>query len=392
MSLTKWNGFKGAAKRLTDYDIPRIGHRIGVGEDELHAFMEVEASGSGFDSQGRPKMLFEPHQFYKNLSGKQREQAVKEGLAYPSWGEKPYPKDSYPRLQKAIAINETAALKSASWGLGQILGSNYAMVGYKSPQSMVMSFMEDEANHLDAIVSFLIAADIADDLKAHRWEIVARVYNGPLYAKHDYHGRMKRAYEKWSKIPDTPWSPDMDESFNSRLNQDSPVVEKGIIETVQELLRRKGYHEVGEIDGIMGNRTRNSILSFQADNNLPLTGVVTDDLLASLVKAPHRSETPERSTATAEDLKGDAIVDLGNLMKKVGVAIVALGGVGGVSDGSFNLEGLIKTIIHADKVLTQLNDLSPWLLTVVVGVGGIHLGSRFIKQQVAAFREGRSLR
>ena len=57
--MTKWNDFKGAAKRIEDTDLPRIGATIGVGEDELHAFMDVEAAGSGFDSAGRPKMLFE---------------------------------------------------------------------------------------------------------------------------------------------------------------------------------------------------------------------------------------------------------------------------------------------------------------------------------------------
>lgn len=124
-----WNSFHGAAKRLEDIDIPRIGHRIGVGEDELHALMEVEAAGSGFDSRDRPKMLFEPHVFYRNLQGQKRARAVEAGLAYRSWGEQPYPRDSYPRLLSAIEIDETAALKSASWGRGQILGENYSMVG-----------------------------------------------------------------------------------------------------------------------------------------------------------------------------------------------------------------------------------------------------------------------
>ncbi|TJW06556.1 MAG: hypothetical protein E5W82_27535 [Mesorhizobium sp.] len=50
--------FAGAALRLSDIDIPRIGAEIGVGEDELHAFMDVEPAGSGFDHMGRPKMLF----------------------------------------------------------------------------------------------------------------------------------------------------------------------------------------------------------------------------------------------------------------------------------------------------------------------------------------------
>jgi hypothetical protein len=35
---------------------------------------------------------------------------------------------------------------------------------------------------------------------------VARVYNGPGFRQHNYHGRMAAAYAKWAKIRDTPWS------------------------------------------------------------------------------------------------------------------------------------------------------------------------------------------
>ena len=73
--MTSWNDFRGAAKRLDDIDLPRLGERIGVGEDEIHAFMDVEAAGSGFDKHGRPKMLFEPHVFYRNLPKATRSEA-----------------------------------------------------------------------------------------------------------------------------------------------------------------------------------------------------------------------------------------------------------------------------------------------------------------------------
>jgi hypothetical protein len=38
-----WAGFKGAAKRIEDVDLPRIGHMIGVGEDKIHAVLDVES-------------------------------------------------------------------------------------------------------------------------------------------------------------------------------------------------------------------------------------------------------------------------------------------------------------------------------------------------------------
>ena len=208
--MTNFNGFKGRAKRLDDVDLPALGYRIGVGEDELHAFMDVETSGSGFDPQGRPKILFEPHVFYRNLSGAKRDAAVSAGLAYKSQGTKPYGKESeqYPKLVRAIAIDEAAGLKACSWGLSQVLAENHATVGYATPQAMVLAFMDDEEKHLEAMVEFLIKNEIDDDLRAHRWATVARVYNGPKYAINNYDTRMATAFAKWSKIRDTPWSPD----------------------------------------------------------------------------------------------------------------------------------------------------------------------------------------
>ncbi|MER8830438.1 hypothetical protein NKH73_25245 [Mesorhizobium sp. M0938] len=46
--------FRGAARRLDDLDLPKLGALIGVGEDEIHAFLDVEISGYGFHAHGRP--------------------------------------------------------------------------------------------------------------------------------------------------------------------------------------------------------------------------------------------------------------------------------------------------------------------------------------------------
>ncbi|APX84749.1 hypothetical protein BV511_08510 [Methylorubrum extorquens] len=75
-------GFVGKATPLADLDLPRIGHTVGIGEDEIHAVMEVEPSGGGFDRLKRRKMLFEPHVFRRNLSGAARTRAASLGLAY----------------------------------------------------------------------------------------------------------------------------------------------------------------------------------------------------------------------------------------------------------------------------------------------------------------------
>lgn len=370
-----WKGFKGEAKRLDDVDLPRIGHQIGVGEDELHAFMDVEAAGSGFDAQGRPKMLFEPHVFYRNLTGAKRDRAVREGLAYAKWGTKPYPKDSYPRLKKAMLIDETAALKSASWGLTQILGENFSMVGYETVQAMVAAFMEDEENHLDAMVKFLIAAGIDDDLRAHRWEIVARVYNGPGYAKHNYHGRMAAAYAKWTKIPDTPWSPD-DEPERApgvvpATYKDGRVYPQ--VRAVQERLDALGYPEVGAFDGRWGSKTQAAILAFRADNDLPLLAEIDEQLLAALLTAGPRPISEARANATVADLRKEGAEDVqaADVTQVAGGVAVAGGAVTAAGELLDQVEGYGGLARRAVEIIEPIKDFMQdnfWLLLIGVGV------------------------
>jgi hypothetical protein len=197
--------FKGRAKRLDDIDLPLIGRLVGVGEDEIHAVLDVEAAGSGFDKQGRPKMLFEPHIFWKELGpGPKRDRAAAQGLAYPRWKPGAYPKDSYPRLLKAMAIDEEAALRSASWGLPQLMGFNCKLAGYPTAKDMVTAFLDDEDTHLAAMIRFIKATGLDDELRRHDWKGFARGYNGAGFAKNGYDRKLAAAFAKWQRIKDTP--------------------------------------------------------------------------------------------------------------------------------------------------------------------------------------------
>lgn len=204
--------FKGAARRLAAIDYSRAARLIGAGEDEVRAVVQVEAASSGFDALGRPKMLFEPHRFYAELAEPKRSRAVNAGLAYRRWGEKPYPKDSYPRLEQAMVIDKQAALRASSWGLGQIMGANHRMVGYASAEEMVLDLLDDEEAHLTQMMRFVVASGLDDDLREiaarkrastpEDWAPFARVYNGPGYAKHGYHTKLAAAHAKWRRTPD----------------------------------------------------------------------------------------------------------------------------------------------------------------------------------------------
>jgi len=195
--------FVGEAKKAIQDDYLAAALSIGVPYAAFRAVMTVEAGGSGFDSANRPKILFERHIFYrllKNLPEKLAK-ATEAGLAYPKWGEKPYPKGSeavYAELTAACEIDETAALQSTSWGLGQIMGSNYKLAGCDSVQEMVEQAKESEANQLLHMANFIKHANLCDELCRQDWAGFAKGYNGPAYQKNQYDVKLEQAYNKFA--------------------------------------------------------------------------------------------------------------------------------------------------------------------------------------------------
>jgi hypothetical protein len=195
--------FHGTATKVNDDDILACATHIGVPYAAFRAVIAVEAAGSGFDAAGRPKILFERHIFYRQLKNDpdKLDQAVASGLAYPKWGEKPYPKGSdavYAELEAACEIDETAALMSTSWGMGQIMGSNYKLAGCASVQEMVEAAKESEANQLLQMGNFIKSAGLADELASLNWAGFARGYNGPGYAQNKYDEKLAANYEKFA--------------------------------------------------------------------------------------------------------------------------------------------------------------------------------------------------
>jgi hypothetical protein len=191
--------FKGAAAKRSPDAIARAAALIGCNIPALEAVIMVEAAANGFDSEGRPKALFEPHIFYRHLTKLGDKsllmRAERAGLAYPKWGTQPYPRDSYPRIEAACAIDEDFALQSTSWGLPQILGENYGAAGYSSAKEMVLAFMTGEDEQIAAMARFIsVNRGMADALERLDWRVFKDDYNGP--GSDAYVANLERAYRQ----------------------------------------------------------------------------------------------------------------------------------------------------------------------------------------------------
>jgi hypothetical protein len=197
--------FIGTGTKLSSDDIKNLADELDVEEAALRAVLQVETGGKGFDVRSRPKALFERHIFYRELGPQPDLQgnAVRAGLAYPKWGEKPYPSNSdgvYSEISAACDIDLEAALRSTSWGLGQIMGSNCKMVGFGAAVDMVKDAMISEANQLKQWAAFVKSAGLLDNLRDKDWAGFAKGYNGPAYAKNQYDVKLASAYDKFSDM------------------------------------------------------------------------------------------------------------------------------------------------------------------------------------------------
>lgn len=380
--------FKGAAIRVDHVDVAILAHRLGVNEDKMQAVKEVEARDSGFDSQGRPKMLFEPHVFYRNLTGTKRTRAVEAGLAYPSW-RRNYPSDSYPRLIEAMKIDQTAALKACSWGAGQILGENHVAAGYATPQAMVGSFMDDEENHYEAMVAFILDKRLDDDLRRGDWRGFARGYNGSRYAENGYHTKLAVAYARWSGVADAVAPVFADPSSVGMPNGDS-------MREVQRRLRDLGYFEAGTPDGTWGFKTRAAVLAFRADNGLRLVAQIDDEFLARIAQASPRPTGLSRATATVADLREAGSETIARTDAASTVGKVAVGG-GGILGGLEIFDALSErtgTVSEMTEKLQPAIDLVQANLPVLLIGGGAFLIYQMVKAQknrVQDHREGKNV-
>lgn len=198
--------FVGPARPITANDVAAQAVFYNIELAALRAVMAVESRNSGYDSKRRPIILFECHVFYRNLHGGDRDEAVRKGLAYPRWGQEPYPRGSdaqYARLARAILINEEAAYRSISVGMGQILGENYAAAGYASAKEMFIDATVSETNQLKAMIGFIIAKGLRDELNRHDWHAFARGYNGSGQVEKYAHW-LEREYAKWRRISAKP--------------------------------------------------------------------------------------------------------------------------------------------------------------------------------------------
>ncbi|MEX0968314.1 MAG: N-acetylmuramidase domain-containing protein [Bacteroidia bacterium] len=192
-------------KDLDENDIRKFAESTGLELAVVKAVIEVESSGSGFLKDGRPKILFEGHVFWKQLKKAGVDPAplaaANPDIIYQNWTRQHYLTGTkeHGRLEKAKKIHEEAALQSASWGLFQVMGYHWENLQYDSIHEFVAKHQESEYWHLDGFGRFIEKNNLVQYLKAKNWADFALRYNGKGYAVNKYDTKLAAAYAKHSQ-------------------------------------------------------------------------------------------------------------------------------------------------------------------------------------------------
>jgi peptidoglycan hydrolase-like protein with peptidoglycan-binding domain len=195
----------GDSKLLTEADFQRAAKQLNCDVAAIKAVAEVESAGNGFLSDGRVKILFEGHQFYKFTHGAHAQ--TYPTICYKKWTKQHYAKGAnadirgdgeLARLQQAMTLNRHAALMSASYGKFQIMGFNYPICGFGDVDSFVDAMKVSEGEQLKAFCNYVIGNAIDDELRNHDWAGFARRYNGAEYWKNKYDEKLAAAHKKYS--------------------------------------------------------------------------------------------------------------------------------------------------------------------------------------------------
>jgi hypothetical protein len=249
--------FQGPGAPATREGILAVLDTLNVKLPQLLAVVTVETSGCGCFADRRPAILFERHIFSKQTGGKF--DTLAPDISNRTAGGYAHGTGEYNRLAKAAKLDRTAALKSASWGLGQVMGFNFDSAGYGSVEIMVEKNMESEDEQLMAMARFLKKSGLDRPLAAQDWTSFARGYNGPDFARNQYDSKLAAAFQRYQHPP----LPDI------------------LVRTAQMLLSYAGFNP-GGVDGLMGKLTRSAAQGFREANGMGNSDEVDEELVDAL--------------------------------------------------------------------------------------------------------------
>lgn len=264
----------------TEAAIGRLAAVHGMEPAGLAAFIDTESAGVSYalvDGHNEPLIRWEGHYFHRLCAPSVLDRAVAQGLASPKAGGIANPErqqDRWDRLLKpAMVLDRQPALESCSWGMGQVMGANWKMLGFASVLELVDRARENIEGQVELIVRFIEKTGLKGALARHDWATVAHGYNGANYAVNHYDTKMAAAYQRHVQAATHVSQPG---------HSGSPAVngQDGSVLGIQKMLVAHGFPVT--VDGMRGPKTTAAIMAFQTAKGLVADGIVGRFTLAAL--------------------------------------------------------------------------------------------------------------
>ena len=168
---------------------------LGISTASAAAVLKVESQGSGFGSNGRMIIRFENHVFYDGW-GKNYKTEFNDHFRFNTdrrWEGHRFRKSTdeefadfhgnqnkeWEVFEFARGMDESAAIKSISMGAAQIMGFNFSMLGYDSPQEMLYDMSNSIQAQLDGMFKFISRRnECITGLQMNDYIRFAKCYNG----------------------------------------------------------------------------------------------------------------------------------------------------------------------------------------------------------------------
>lgn len=288
--------------------LKELAKKYNVPFEALLAIIEVESNGVKFaiiNDKKEPIIRYEGHYFDRLCDPSVREKARLAGVSSPKVGAIKNPakqENRWALVKKAASFDINAAYESCSYGVGQVMGSNWKNLGYSSMAAFLSKARNGLFGQVELMLQFIIYNKLDDELRNLDWSGFARGYNGSGYKKNNYHLKLEKAYKANGGIENTSKAA----SGNLRLGS----IGAGVRE-IQSLLVLAGYSL--KVDGDFGTATKDAVKDFQKKNNLIVDGIVgkqTQTALSSLREiAP--ANAGQLKTSEIPAVKNGAITALG---------------------------------------------------------------------------------
>jgi hypothetical protein len=180
---------------LTEDDYVKAAAELNCEVRAIKAVTMQETPHGAFDPFDRPTILYERHLFQRFTFG--RYYRIDQDISNPVPGK--YGPDSwqYDRLTRAYVLDNTAALRAASWGKFQILGDNFVRCNFPTVDIFVDAMCQSAQDQLHAFVAFIKSdPGMMRALQQKQWADFALRYNGPAFRTQHYDTGLEHAYEQ----------------------------------------------------------------------------------------------------------------------------------------------------------------------------------------------------